>query len=360
MLLSFGGHPMAAGLSLPAERVGEFRNALGRSVAVQAAAAPPAPPVQVDAYLGWEEPDLDLAREMNRLAPFGAGNPTLCFVSRGLRVVGVSDMGRTGEHRRIVLADENGVERKVLWWHGADSPVPEGLLDLAYSLRVSTFRGNTEAQVEWLDSRPSSAPEVTVAAGGRPPALVDHRTADRPLEVLRDLLKAEPGLQVWAEAAQPAGVAAVTRSRLAPGRPWRCGRRRRADREWLAAVSRVRPRAIHLFGQDAGADDPAAFLKTLAGLVRHALAAKGGKADYAGLAAATGQTEQTVRLGLMWLAAAGQVRWVGEDLAGMDLEPAEPGAPPPADLDKAAIQKRLVGPAAGDGGLPRPSGGAAT
>ena len=75
--------------------------------------------------------------------------------------------------------------------------------------------------------------------------------------------------------------------------------------ELRAALAEVKPARVYLFGVDPGVDRPDAFLRRLAGLVKHALKANGGRAPLAALAAATAQREATVRLGLAWLAAAG-------------------------------------------------------
>ena len=65
---------MAAGMSLDVERLAEFRLALSR--AIQAQGEIPEPSLQIDAYLDLSELSLELAADLERLAPFGAGNPT--------------------------------------------------------------------------------------------------------------------------------------------------------------------------------------------------------------------------------------------------------------------------------------------
>ena len=82
MLLGFGGHPMAAGLSLAAGHIPEFRRALARTVAGMVGAAPAAPALQIDGYLPLSELSLDLVDDLERLAPMGSGNPPLTLVAR--------------------------------------------------------------------------------------------------------------------------------------------------------------------------------------------------------------------------------------------------------------------------------------
>ncbi|MCZ7543431.1 MAG: single-stranded-DNA-specific exonuclease RecJ [Anaerolineae bacterium] len=84
MLAGFGGHPMAAGLSIEPARIDAFRRALSRTVRAQCDALAAEPALRIDAYLPLSELSLDLARALRRLAPFGAGNPPLTLASRDL------------------------------------------------------------------------------------------------------------------------------------------------------------------------------------------------------------------------------------------------------------------------------------
>ena len=59
---------MAAGLSIQPERIGEFRRALSRSVQAMLGQAPPRPPLQIEAYLGLDEINLELVADLERLA----------------------------------------------------------------------------------------------------------------------------------------------------------------------------------------------------------------------------------------------------------------------------------------------------
>ena len=77
--------------------------------------------------------------------------------------------------------------------------------------------------------------------------------------------------------------------------------------ELRAALERVKPQTVYLFGVDPGYGSPSAFLGRLAGLVKHALSARAGGARISELAAATAAREATVRAGLTWLAARGSI-----------------------------------------------------
>ena len=83
----------------------------------------------IDGYLPLSDLTLALADDLGRLAPFGAGNPPLTLVAGRLRVLTGRKIGRNEEHRLLLVADEAGNERQVIWWDGGSETQPEGLFD---------------------------------------------------------------------------------------------------------------------------------------------------------------------------------------------------------------------------------------
>lgn len=83
--------------------------------------------------------------------------------------------------------------------------------------------------------------------------------------------------------------------------------------ELQAALEKVSPKTVYLFGIDPGLDRLDEFLKRLAGLTRRALNADQGQVRLSTLAAATAQREATVRTGLDWLAAQGYLVVLNEE-----------------------------------------------
>lgn len=310
LLHRYGGHPMAAGFSIAAERLSEFRDGLNRTVAQMMAATPYVPEVRIDAYVNLAEVNMDLAADLDRLAPFGPGNPPPTLVARNVAITSQAVIGRTEEHRRLIIEDEAGESRIVLQWHGADTPLPHGRFDLAFTLRASDFQGVPEVQLEWLDAR-ELEPEVVVE--GRPEvAVVDYRRISNPESVLRGVLAGEDA-QVWAEGLLSGPPGARDRRRLANASALVVWTIPPGPEEWRAALEAVSPERVYLFAQDPNLDTPAAFLRRLAGLVKHALADGKGQVRIVELAGATAQRETVVRAGLRWLAAKGQIAIVKED-----------------------------------------------
>jgi single-stranded-DNA-specific exonuclease len=81
LLAGYGGHPMAAGLSLDPERIPLFRRRLSRAVQGMLGEVAREPTLAIDGALALEELTLELVADLERLAPFGPGNPGLVLAS---------------------------------------------------------------------------------------------------------------------------------------------------------------------------------------------------------------------------------------------------------------------------------------
>lgn len=310
LLSGFGGHPMAAGLTIDPERIPEFRRKLSRSVAMEIGSAAGEPALAIDGCLPLAELSLDLVADLERLAPFGPGNPRLVLVSPTHGIAGDRTVGRTGEHRLLTLEDETGARQQVIWWQGAGWPLPEGRFDLAYTARATTWRGQRSVQVEWIDARP--LPGAPIAVQPARPAILDYRRAPQPLTAL-EALRGQPGVQVWCEAEARRTLAGQDRSQLAPADTLVIWTTPPGPGELRTALGQVKPRTVVLFADDPGLDHLDAFLQRLSGLAKHALRHDDGLVSVNRLAAATAQREAALRLGLRWLAARGHLRIEAEE-----------------------------------------------
>jgi len=336
MLKSFGGHPMAAGLAIDAERIPEFRRLLSRTILEAQGPPQPVKPLQIDSILSLADLSLDLVEELERLAPFGPGNPPLVLASAGLSLISHSAVGRNGEHLQLIVEDAEGVAQKVLWWQGAGAPLPEGRFDLAYVVRASDYRGQRDVQVEWVDARLVEAPAVALRPARPAVEVVDYRGVSAPRQMLERLRAQGEDVQVWSEAEGRAEVAGQDRYTLGPSKALAIWTTPPGPAELQAVLEQVAPEKIYLFGIDPGLDQPDKFLKRLAGLVRRALNSDQGWVSLATLAAATAQREPTVQAGLAWLVAQGHVGVL--DDVGAEPAPADVGtglAPAQARLARA-------------------------
>jgi single-stranded-DNA-specific exonuclease len=331
ILRRFGGHPMAAGCSLDADLIPEFRARLLHTIRQMGCHYEPE--LLVDAEVHLEEATLGLAGELRRLAPFGPGNPPPCLVLRNLSLTSSALIGRTQEHRRLTVSDAEGRAGVVLQWHGAELPLPQGRFDLAFALRASDFQGRAEAQLEWLDAR--ELEPAPVAATAPAIAALDWRGEMDAEAALNRLRQLEPALALWAEgAAAPAGSA--DRRRLEPSPALAIYTIPPGPQELQAAIRQVAPQRVYLLAVDPGMDANGEFLKRLAGLVKYVLSNRAGAVECSALAAATAQRASVIRAGLRWLAAKGQIAAPGQGEA-LRLTPGDGQTSP----DLAAADKLL-------------------
>ncbi len=152
LLLTGGGHAMAAGFSLQAEHVHAFHGFLdGRLSAARL--RPLSQELSVDGVLGVAAATVELAASVNRLAPFGAGNAEPLFALPRARVLRADRIGRDNNTLRLLGEGEGGGARlKALLFRADESPLAAVLeqrgappVHLLGWLRAETWNGATTA-----------------------------------------------------------------------------------------------------------------------------------------------------------------------------------------------------------------------
>ena len=185
LLESFGGHPMAAGLSIHPDRIDEFRQGLSWYIS-QHMPAEIETILEYDAIQPFHTLDMELVQSFEQLAPFGAGNPSPVFVAPNLAVQSYRAIGKQEEHLLVRVVDSAMNSQEVFWWQGAGFALPEGMFDLAYSVHSRDFKGQASIQVVWLESRPAQESPVTLKNAKPSRRLVDHRQEASPSAILQN------------------------------------------------------------------------------------------------------------------------------------------------------------------------------
>ena len=305
LLLGFGGHPMAAGLSLQKENLTAFRRGLGKAVEQQLGSlVREEPTLQIDAWLGLDEISLSLADAIERLAPFGAGNPELTLATRGVTLKGAQEIGKTKEHLRLTVEDEAGNTQSLLWWGGAGEELPAAgaKFDIAYSLRASAYRGQRQVSLTFEEYR---------LAEEKPIEIHKPKLEVRDMRLQPSLLNLQPSTLIWAEG--PDRAAGVPRFELRPAEEFSIYTTPPSPADLRRALEIVQPRIVFVFAVAPPAEKPDEFLTHLAGLCKYVLNQRRGKVNLQELAAAMAARESAVRIGLEWLAAGGHLAVSGGD-----------------------------------------------
>lgn len=332
MLHGFGGHQMAAGLSIDPKQIDNFRRALSRTVESMLGEVATRKRLVIDEYVPLGALTLDFVADLERLAPFGPGNPELTLAAHDVTVANVRSVGRTGQHRRLVVTDGAGSTQEVMWWRSADLPIPEGRFDLAYRARAGDFQGRRRVEVMWVDARQEDS-AVSVQREPAPMEIVDYRGIDKPQTTLVEL-KTVGNIAVWAEG--DASSVGLPRDALSSAERLAIWTTPPSPAELHAVLKLVAPETVYIFGIDPAPSDIKSFIRRLAGLIRYALREHESLVSLEKLAAATAQRTDTVRAGIAWLEAHGDIT-VMEEEAGM-LHLATSDGQPRANLSQTAAR----------------------
>lgn len=339
VLIGFGGHPMAAGLALPAENFLEFRRLVSAHVELQRAQNRQKPVLTVDAWLQISDLNLDFILELERLAPFGAGNPPLVFASRNLTVLDAVSIGKTQEHLMTVVEDDEGNTRRVIWWQGARSILPEGRFDLAYHARPVNFGGDLEVQLEWIVARPLETETIRLSDISHR-EVIDLRSSEDALQEISRLNIPADQILFWGDGEIGLDRSVKQRWELSPAETLIICSPPPSQRILSEAIQKVRPQRIILCSLEHPSDKPQSFLQALTGMIRYAIKRNGGKVVIPRLAAALNQRDDTILTGVDWLVGKGFIRII--ERAPDFLVIAEGGLPDPLQVKEKEARLRFL------------------
>jgi single-stranded-DNA-specific exonuclease len=145
-LEKFGGHEMAAGVTLHKSRFADFRDAFSAGAAACLSAEQLQPVLRIDALLALREIDLDLLRQHEALQPFGMANPQPVFAARGVTLAGEPRVMKE-KHLSLSLRQGNR-EQRAVWFGGAEHPLPRGPWDVAFQIERNEYQGRVNAQIQ--------------------------------------------------------------------------------------------------------------------------------------------------------------------------------------------------------------------
>jgi single-stranded-DNA-specific exonuclease len=152
---------MAAGLRIRKDRIPEFREKMNREGAAKLEEKYLTPALKIDAELVPGELDSDLLGQIERLAPFGPGNPRPLFLFRSARLAG-NPIVLKEKHLRFNVTGQNGGKVfEAIYFNGA--PQVNALRDaenrfhMVCEPSLNTFRGRTTIQLVVKDMAPGEA-----------------------------------------------------------------------------------------------------------------------------------------------------------------------------------------------------------
>lgn len=155
-LTSWGGHPMAVGISLPKVHLDSFRTAFAAAVRAHAGGDITEARLDIAAWLLPEQINERLMDELELLHPFGQGNPEPVFGVRGVVLRAPLEIFKE-QHFRFSFEDGRGRRMHGVAWKMAHRPPPLGVpLDFAVELKWNHFNNRKLLQLGLMDWRRSA------------------------------------------------------------------------------------------------------------------------------------------------------------------------------------------------------------
>jgi single-stranded-DNA-specific exonuclease len=147
-LVKFGGHQAAAGFTVTEENLTALQEALEGAFLAQVGEACLRPTLRVDAAVDLFDLDKNFYKHLERLRPFGPGNPEPVFVCETVECLTSRVVG--DRHLKVQLSQGQVVLEAIAFDQGSCHPL-SGPLEVALSARFSSFMGQITPEIRLLD-----------------------------------------------------------------------------------------------------------------------------------------------------------------------------------------------------------------
>ncbi len=323
-LTHFGGHAMAAGLSLPFANLDGFKTGFYQSILAQLKTTEVSKAIMIDGFLEFEQITADLARELAILAPFGPGNPPFTFASRNVAIQQLKKFGKMGKHARLVTENSKQTPLEFLWWQAGDKKLPDEKVDIAYKLSLTTFRNVESVQIEVLTMRLAEEEQQVIRTKAARLEIIDLRNEAFDLEIV---LNRFPDVLVWEEGLGNKVPNSVNRLEIHPASSLFV----HSSPPNLLELARVwkvaNPTTLILASVVPPTDSINRLLQIIIGMAKYGIEERNGNFDLQRAAAKTGQRTATIHASLQYLSARGVIRFSEHPDAGITIS--FPGKPDP-------------------------------
>jgi single-stranded-DNA-specific exonuclease len=153
-LISFGGHEMAAGITIQAEKIDRFAAEFETYASQNISTDDILPKLHIDALAQVSDFRRETVSELQMLGPFGHGNPEPIFATKGVRLAcPPRRVGSSADHLQAIITDGTATVRCIGFGFGN---LEKKLLDceffnVAYQPQLNTYNGNTNVEFVLTD-----------------------------------------------------------------------------------------------------------------------------------------------------------------------------------------------------------------
>ena len=149
LLTQFGGHPMAAGLSMEEKNVEAFRRRLNENCTLTEQEL--IPKIMIDVPMPISYLTKQLTEQLKVLEPFGKGNTKPLFAQKNLRAVGIRILGRNRNVAKMLLMDEHGNKMDAVYFGEASEFVAfvqtHETISVTYYPEINVYQGRETLQI---------------------------------------------------------------------------------------------------------------------------------------------------------------------------------------------------------------------
>lgn len=145
-LEKFGGHEMAAGMTMRHARLSEFRDAFAKCAGALLSAEQLRPTLRIDAEVTLRDVTVELLTQHQALEPFGIGNPQPLFFARNVTLAAEPRVMKE-KHLSLIMR-QNGCERRGIWFNGVVHERPPLPWDITFQVERNEYNDLVSAQME--------------------------------------------------------------------------------------------------------------------------------------------------------------------------------------------------------------------
>lgn len=149
LMVQFGGHPMAAGLSIEEENIEKFREQLNQNCTLTEEDL--RPKIVIDVAMPISYITKELVEQISLLEPFGKGNVKPIFAQKGLRVLDSNIIGKNKNVVKLKLLDPQGAIIEGIYFGEADDFMnfirEKDSISVTYYPEINRFRGRESLQI---------------------------------------------------------------------------------------------------------------------------------------------------------------------------------------------------------------------
>ena len=142
----YGGHEMAAGLTMHEENFGAFSEAFRKAAHELLSEDDLQPRLAIDHELAFSELNFDLLQWHEMLQPFGNGNPQPLFFARKVEPVVAPRV--VGDKHLIFRLRQRNYHQRAVYFDAASARLPQTPWDIAFRIRSDEYEGETRLEIQ--------------------------------------------------------------------------------------------------------------------------------------------------------------------------------------------------------------------